>query len=121
MTDSEVKKLMCMPHTDEGNAERLRYMFGKTWKYLPRYKSWLHWDGHSWKGQTTTDLRRAITDAFQQLALAIYALPVTADEMQEKERRLMNIAWLYKSQVDWHVTLAVRYYKKMLWREDAAE
>ena len=79
MTDSEVKKLMCMPHTDEGNAERLRYMFGKTWKYLPRYKSWLHWDGHSWKGQSTTDLRRAITDAFQQLALAIYALPVTAD------------------------------------------
>ena len=23
MTDSEVKKLMCMPHTDEGNAAKL--------------------------------------------------------------------------------------------------
>ena len=114
MNEIQVKELMKMPRTDEGNAQRLLYMFGRTWKYLPQYKSWMHWDGHCWKGLKTADLCWAAADAFQQLAMEIYRLPVPHDDVPEQIYRVKIIAWLTKSQIDYHITLAVRRLKQML-------
>ena len=44
MRKSKVVTLMNYNLTDFGNAERLHDMFGKTWKYLEKYKTWLHWE-----------------------------------------------------------------------------
>ena len=121
MKEKQVIRLMKMPRTDAGNAERLLDLFGNTWKYLPQYRNWMHWDGHCWRGCTTADLCGAAANAFRQLAMDIYCLPVPRNDMAERIYRLKVIAWLYKSQIDYHVTLAVRYYKKLLWREEAAE
>ncbi|MBQ3366668.1 MAG: hypothetical protein IJG43_08300 [Acidaminococcaceae bacterium] len=121
MNEKQIIRLMKMPRTDAGNAQRLLELFGNTWKYLPQYRSWMHWDGHCWKGQTTADLRGAAANAFRQLAMDIYCLPVPQNDVAERIYRLKIIAWLYKSQIDYHVTLAVRYYKKLLWREEPAE
>ena len=117
--EKQIIKLMKLPRTDAGNAERLRLLFKNTWKYLPQYKSWMHWDGHCWEGRKTGDLTWAVVDAFQQLAMEIYRLPVPADDVAEQIYRLKHIAWLSKSQLDYHIRLAVRLFREMC-REETA-
>ena len=121
MNTKQVKALMKMPRTDEGNAQRLFFLFGRTWKYLPQYRSWMHWDGHCWEGRSTSDLCWAATDAFQKLAMEIYLLPVQQKDVPEQIYRLRILAWLFKSQITWHITLAVRLFKQMLEKEETAE
>lgn len=119
MKAKQVMELMNLPRTDAGNAERLRLYFKNTWKYLPQYKSWMRWDGHRWEGRNTLELNRFVAQAFRQMALEIYRLPVPADDVAEQHRRVRIIAWLTRSQINYHTMLAVRYFKEMC-REDAA-
>lgn len=120
MNATDVKKLMKMPRTDEGNAQRLHYIFGHKWKYLPQYKNWMFWNGHCWEGRKTADLWWFARDAFRQLAVAIYQLPVPLADEAEQEYRVGIIGWLTKSQNDYHVRLAVKRYQEMLNEEVAA-
>ena len=71
MTEKQIIKLMKFPLTDQGNAERLRFIFGNRWKYLPRYRLWLHWNGHRWEGRRTVNLIWTAGDMFHELILAI--------------------------------------------------
>ena len=113
MTEKQIAELIRLPRTDKGNGERLRRLFGRTWQYLPRYKTWMHWDGHCWEGRKTRDLLWAAAEAFQELALEIYRLPVPADDMSEQRLRLRVIHWLPKSQTDCRRRMAVKYFKAM--------
>ena len=121
MDKKQVLALMKMPRTDEGNAQRLRTLFGRTWRYIPQYKSWMHWDGHAWEGRRTMDLCWAATDALRELAMEIYCLPVPKNDEPEKIYRLKILAWLFKSLATYHITMAVRLFKQMLMEEEAAE
>ena len=78
MTEKQIIKLMKFPLTDQGNAERLRFIFGNKWKYLPRYKLWLHWNGHRWEGRRTVNLIWTAGEMFHELILAICRLPAKA-------------------------------------------
>ena len=121
MNAKQIIGLMKLPRTDAGNAQRLRCMFGRTWKYLPRYRSWVHWDGHKWDGKSTEDLCLAAILAFQKLAIEIYKLPVPFNDETERSNRINIIAWLIRSQIDYHIRLAVKKFKEMLGEEEAAE
>ena len=121
MNAKQVMELMKLPCTDEGNAQRLRCMFGRTWKYLPQYRSWIHWDGHKWDGKTTEDFWLAVILALQKLAIEIYKLPVPNNDETERSNRINIIAWLTRSQIDYHIRMAVRKFKELLGEEEAAE
>ena len=45
MTNQMLDKLMGLPMTDCGNAERLLLLFGSRWVYLPRFRSWMYLPG----------------------------------------------------------------------------
>ena len=121
MNAKQVMELMKLPRTDAGNAERLRRMFGRTWKYLPQYRSWVHWDGHRWDGRRTGDLSWAAKAAFEKLAMEIFRLPVDPEDEAEQSYRIKIIAWLIKSQIDYHIRMAVRKFKEMLGEEETDE
>ena len=112
MEQKQIHKLMNLPLTDSGNAERLRILFGRSWKYLPQYRTWMHWEKHGWKGRKTESVWWAAAKAFRQLAVEIYRLPMPEDEL-EQHRRVRIIAWLTRSQINYHTMLAVRYFKEM--------
>jgi putative DNA primase/helicase len=109
-------KLLNLPLTDYGNAQRLKLIFGNRWVYLPRYKNWVFYDEHCWRGKKTIHARWAAADAFSLLAKEIYRLPAPPDEY-ELDKRVRAIAWLTKSQLDYHVNNAVNFFKEMCLNE----
>lgn len=113
-----LQKLMNLPLTDRGNAERLQILFGNKWKYLSRYRGWMRWDRYCWRGHKTEEMWQAAAEAFRTLALEIYRLPVPPGDM-EQDRRVRIMAWLTRSQLNYHTTLAVRYFKEMNREEQA--
>ena len=113
MRKSKVVTLMNYNLTDFGNAERLHDMFGKTWKYLEEYKTWLHWDGHHWKSKNTLQACWAAAEAFQTLAEEIYRLPAPEDDFELK-RRLRIITWLQRSKCNYRSKNALLFLRGML-------
>ena len=118
MTNKLLKELMNLPLTDFGNALRLQAIFGKRWVYLPRFKSWMYRDLHSWKGQRTKDICYAANAAFRYLAQDIYEMPLPKEEW-EREQRTQAIFWLILSQRPTSVRNAVKLYRDMQLEEEA--
>ena len=117
MTEKQIIKLMKFPLTDHGNAERLRFIFGNRWKYLPRYRLWLHWNGHRWEGRRTANLIWTAGDMFHELILAIYRLPFPEDFFEQR-LRLHVIEWLTRSQAICHCERTVKYFREMVREEN---
>ena len=117
MNEKQIAKLMEFPQTDRGNAERLRFIFGSKWRYLPRYKVWLRWNGHRWEGRRTVNLLWTAGDTFRELILAIYRLPFPEDTFEQRHR-LHVIEWLTRSQADCHRRMAVKYFREMVREEE---
>ena len=117
MTEKQIIKLMKFPLTDQGNAERLRFIFGNRWKYLPRYRLWLHWNGHRWEGRRTVNLIWTAGDMFHELILAICRLPFPEDFFEQR-LRLHVIEWLTRSQAICHCEMAVKYFREMVREEN---
>lgn len=117
MTKKEMKELMNLPLTDFGNALRLQTIFGKRWVYLPKFRSWMYRDPHSWQGKRTFDICCAAAEAFRQLAQEIYSLPLPKEEW-ERERRTEAICWLILSQRPTNVRNAVKLYRDMQLEEE---
>lgn len=117
MTKKEMKELMNLPLTDFGNALRLQTIFGKRWVYLPKFRSWMYRDLHSWQGKRTFDICCAAAEAFRQLAQEIYSLPLPKEEW-EKEHRVRAISWLILSQRTTNVRNAVKLYRDMQLEEE---
>ena len=117
MTKKLIKELMEYPLTDFGNALRLQALFGKRWVYLPRYRSWMYRDLHSWKGKCTKDICYATSAAFRHLAQDIYQMPLPKEEW-ERERRTDAICWLILSQRTTNVRNAVKLYRDMQLEEE---
>ena len=90
MTEKQIMKLMKIPLTDQGNAERLRFIFGNKWKYLPRYRLWLHWNGHRWEGRRTVNLVWTAGDMFHELILAICAMVLAIYQHRANIKRLRD-------------------------------
>ena len=117
MTEKQIIRLMKFPQTDQGNAERLRYIFGNTWKYLPRYKVWLHWNGHRWEGRRTVNMIWTARESFHNLILEIHRLPFPEGYFEQR-LCLHVIEWLTRSQKDCHCRMAVKYFKEMIQEEE---
>ena len=117
MTKKGMKELMNLPLTDFGNALRLQTIFGKRWVYLPKFRSWMYRDLHSWQGKRTFDICSAAAEAFRQLAQEIYSLPLPKEEW-EKEHRVRAISWLILSQRTTNVRNAVKLYRDMQLEEE---
>ena len=117
MTKKLIKELMEYPLTDFGNALRLQSLFGKRWVYLPRYRSWMYRDLHSWQGKRTFDICCAAAEAYRQLAQEIYSLPLPKEEW-EREHRTEAICWLILSQRTTNVRNAVKLYRDMQLEEE---
>lgn len=117
MTYKMLKELMNMPLTDYGNALRLQAVFGKRWVYLPRYRSWMYRDLHSWKGKRTKDICHAAETAFRHLAQDIYRMPLPKEEW-EQEYRTEVMCWLTLSQRPTSVKNAVKLYRDMQLEEE---
>ena len=117
MTKKEMKELMNLPLTDFGNALRLQTIFGKRWVYLPKFRSWMYRDLHSWQGKRTLDFCCAAAEAFRQLAQEIYRLPLPKEE-SELEHRTEAICWLILSQRTTNVRNAVKLYRYMQLEEE---
>ncbi len=118
MTNKLLKELMNLPLTDFGNALRLQAIFGKRWVYLPRFKSWMYRDLHSWKGKRTLDAIYAASRAFHELVQEIYCLPVPQEE-RERDRLERIIDWLLRSEGTSRVRHAVYMYRDMQLAEAA--
>ena len=112
MKRDQVIKLMEYPLTDAGNAERLHEIFGKKWVYMPGFRKWMQWDGHSLQAVKVEVLHRAAAEAFENLAADICRLPATAGQLEQKQR-LEAVNWLLRSRVDYHTVSAVRLLKKL--------
>ena len=117
MTKKELKELMDLPLTDFGNALRLQTIFGKRWVYLPRFKSWMHWDRCRWKGQRTKDICYETEAVFRHLAQDLYRMPMPKEEW-EQEYRTEAIFWLTLSQQPARVKNAVKLYRDMQLEEE---
>lgn len=117
MTKKLIKELMDYPLTDFGNALRLQTIFGKRWVYLPRYRSWMYRDPHSWQGKRTLDICYAAAEAFRHLAQKIYIMPLPKEE-PELEHRTEAICWLILSQRTTNVRNAVKLYRDMQLEEE---
>lgn len=96
MTNQMLDKLMGLPMTDCGNAERLLLLFGSRWVYLPRFRSWMYYTGKCWRGRTTANAEWSAATAFENLARAYENLR-PADDPEEQQRRSEMIAWLHDS------------------------
>ena len=112
MTKKLLKELMDLPLTDLGNALRLQAIFGKRWVYLPKYRSWMYRDLHSWKGKSSLDIFYAASVAFHKLAKEIYQMPLPKEEW-EKSHRIQAISWLMLSQRPTCAKHALNMYRDM--------
>jgi P4 family phage/plasmid primase-like protien len=58
------------PHTDSGNAERIRKMYGEDIRYCRQMQKWLVWDGRRWaiddKGMVTQMAKRMCRRLYEQ-------------------------------------------------------
>lgn len=49
MEQTEILKLMALPLTGAGNAERLQALLAKDWRYVPQIRYWVRWNGRFWQ------------------------------------------------------------------------
>lgn len=104
---NQVIRLMEYPLTDAGNAERLHEIFGKKWVYMPKFRKWMQWDGHSLQAVKVEILCQAAGEVFENLAAAICYLPATPDP-QEQKQRMAVVNWLLRSRAPFHTLAAVK-------------
>ena len=97
MEQTEIQKLMALPLTGAGNAERLQALLGENWKYVPQIKRWVRWNGRFWQEEENPAVYMAAINAFRELSAAIRSLPNSYDRMEMLRRQ--NIAnWLEKAE-----------------------
>lgn len=97
MEQTEILKLMALPLTGAGNAERLQALLGENWKYVPQIKRWLRWNGRFWQEEEYAAVYVAAVTAFRELSAAIRNLPNSYDRMEMLRRQ--NIAnWLERAE-----------------------
>lgn len=88
MEEAKIIYLMNLPLTDAGNANRLHFLLGDDWKFVPQLGRWLHWNGQRWQEETNGSIRVAAMEAFRNLAADIRSLPGCHDmkEMQHRQK-----------------------------------
>ncbi|MBR4907962.1 MAG: hypothetical protein IKZ43_02995 [Acidaminococcaceae bacterium] len=72
MDQTEIQRLMNLPLTGAGNAERLQALLAENWKYVPQIKRWLQWNGRFWQEDEEAAVYVAAVTAFRQLSAARY-------------------------------------------------
>lgn len=97
MDQTEIQKLMNLPLTGAGNAERLQALLAENWKYVPQIKRWLQWNGRYWQEEEEAAVYVAAVAAFRQLSAAIRSLPNSNDKT-EMQRRQSIADWLEKAE-----------------------
>ena len=71
------------PATEIGNAEMFRDVFGDDLRYVPKWKSWLVWNGRYWeKDDTGTDARRKGYQLVRRCMFE-YAQRISDDEQRQ--------------------------------------
>ena len=111
-------KLLEMPSTQMGNAERLHVLLGENFKYVPELKCWLQWNGRFWEAQEENAMMLDVGNAARDLSCAIQLLPNSNDrkEMLHRQAVCNNLVKLErgnenKSVLDFLAGLAAVKYK----------
>ena len=80
-------KLLELPITQMGNAERMNALIGDDCKYVPELKRWFRWNGRFWEAQDESVMMLAIGNAARDLSQAIRLLPNAGDQMEMLHRQ----------------------------------
>lgn len=78
-------------HTDVGNAQRLVAAHGADLRYVPRWKTWLIWDGKRWKRDETGEVERRAKQV-------VRGMLHEAAKMEDGEKRAQLASWGLKSE-----------------------
>lgn len=78
-------------HTDVGNAQRLVASHGPDMRYVPRWKTWLIWDGKRWKRDETGEVERRAKQV-------VRGMLHEAAHMTDGDKRQQLAAWALKSE-----------------------
>ncbi|MER2139742.1 MAG: hypothetical protein ABS965_06430, partial [Succiniclasticum sp.] len=97
MEQTEIQRLMDLPLTGAGNAERLQALLAENWRYVPQIKRWLRWNGRFWQEEEEAAVYVAAVTAFRQLSAAIRSLPASNDTIEMLQRQSIS-AWLEKAE-----------------------
>lgn len=77
-------------HTDVGNAQRLVAHHGADMRYVPRWKTWLVWDGRRWQRDETGEVERRAKQVVRQMMHEAAQL--------DGEKRAALAGWALKSE-----------------------
>ncbi|MBQ9697187.1 MAG: hypothetical protein IJV46_01445 [Acidaminococcaceae bacterium] len=80
-------KLLEVPSTQMGNAERLHVLLGEDFKYVPELKCWLQWNGRFWEAQEENAMMLNVGNAARDLSCAIQLLPNSNDRKEMLHRQ----------------------------------
>ena len=97
MEQTEIQRLMDLPLTGAGNAERLQALLAENWRYVPQIKRWLRWNGRFWQEEEEAAVYVGAVTAFRQLSAAIRSLPASNDRIEMLQRQSIS-AWLEKAE-----------------------
>lgn len=78
-------------HTDVGNAQRLIASHGPDMRYVPRWKTWLIWDGKRWKRDETGEVERRAKQV-------VRGMLHEAAQMTDGDKRQQLAGWALKSE-----------------------
>lgn len=87
-------------HTDVGNAQRLVAAHGADMRYVPRWKTWLIWDGRRWKRDETGEVERRAKQV-------VRAMIHEAAKMENKEKASALAGWALKSEASGRIKAMV--------------
>ena len=82
MANKPLPDLLCFPHTDSGNAERLMSLFQEKIRYCPDFKSWFVWDGKHWSRDPHGPMNRMA----KEMARELYAQALSIPEGNDRNR-----------------------------------
>jgi P4 family phage/plasmid primase-like protien len=71
------------PHTDSGNAERIRKMYGEDIRYCTQMQKWLVWDGRRW----AIDEKGAVIQMAKRMCRRLYEQATGNSKLEEWARK----------------------------------
>jgi P4 family phage/plasmid primase-like protien len=71
------------PHTDSGNAERIRKMYGDDIRYCMQMQKWLVWDGRRW----AVDEKSKVTQMAKRMCRRLYEQATGNSKLEEWARK----------------------------------
>src|SRR5260370_14627136 len=91
---------------DVGNAEKLVDKFGNVVRYVPQWRSWLHYDGTRWARVDDVFMNGLAKQVLREMQLEGNVRETDTDEVRDRKSRLVN--WVRVCGYGGHTELMVK-------------